>query len=507
MNTTRAQSRSANWAMHGPEWVVITVLGIVGSIFFGVLATTANPLLIAMGLGLFVGTFLLMAPRLVVWLVLAFSLPTGALISLANPAFAKLTWVISILSFLLWPMAIAQLARQKRVPWFCWLALLYVAVAASSTLLNWYSIGEFAAGFKRYFQAYGLFLGLAALGFSAKDVDRWKKFFLAMALLQLPFALYEFLVLMPQRGGLEAGSEASDVVAGTFNANLKGGSSSAEMAAFLLIAAAFLTMHWRQKQLDTKRFVLLLLVCLAPLGLGETKIVIILVPLMALILFRKEIMKAPLRNLPRLFIIGLLTAGFAYFYAVVISNTTFADMYKVTSDYNLGSRGYGDNILNRTTVLTFWWSHHGLNEPIGFFFGHGLGSSFWTETSPVVGHVAVRFPHYGIDLTSASAMLWDIGMIGLILYIGILITAWFAGNRILRQAKDPAIHADVLAIQSALVVFIIYIFYGNSSINLLPFQVIIAVVLGYLAYLYKQTVAAAAIRHDEKSFSPYVERL
>lgn len=488
MKTNYLLAGLAQRNLHGATWLWVAAFSVIGAVFFGFLASTADPLFIAMGLGLFSGIFLLMTPRVVIWLVLTLSLPTGVMVSLADPALGKFVWLASILSFLLWPAALFHLARQRHGPMFCWLALLFVAMAMASTFLQWYSTAETAAGLKRYFQAYGLLFALAFMPFSPHDLGAWKKFLLAMALLQLPFALYEFVVLVPLRGGLESGAEATDVVAGTFNANLQGGGSSAEMVAFLFIALAFLTARWQKKLLGTRLFFLLALVCFLPLCLGETKIALILLPLTAAVLLRKEFMRAPFRHLPKLVALAALTVGLAFLYAVLFYRTPPAEMFNVLNDYNFGTRGYGENMLNRTTVISFWWDQHSLQEPISFFFGHGVGSSYWAVNNPVAGHVGVRFPHYGIDLSVASTLLWDVGLAGTLLYNAIFVAAWVAGNRVLRSAKDPSVVADVLAIQSAIAIFVLYIVYDSSALHLLPFQVIIAVVLGYLAYLYRQTV-------------------
>lgn len=468
-------------------WPAVAVLILLSGLFIGLLSTTADATAIGMGLGLLGGAFLLAAPRLVVWLVLGLGLTTGALVSIAGPAYMKLPWAISMLAFLLWPMALLHLLLQKRIPAFIWLALAFVFCAVVSTGLQWYSAAEFIAGFKRYFQAYGLLFAFATLPFSADNIRRWQKLMLGIALLQLPFALYEFLVLVPLRGGLASGSDATDVVAGTFGANLVGGSSNAEMAAFLLIVFAFLFARWRAGSLSGGRFWLLSFLCLLPLALGETKIVVVLLPVMGLVLLRKDLGKSPLRFMLVLIGLVLLTALFGYIYITLLMKSTVAEVIASTLRYNAESVGYGENLLNRTSVLSFWWSHHGAHDLYGLLFGHGLGSSFLAPQNFAQGHVALHFPRHGIDLTTASTLLWDTGAIGLVLYVAVLVGAWAAANAVWRNAVDPAVRADALAIQAAIALFAIFTNYTNSSVNILPFEIVIAAVLGYLAWLYRNT--------------------
>lgn len=493
----------AEHAMHNlPLWTAIGILMLLSSLFLGVLATTADVVKIGIGLGLVGGAFLLAAPRLVIWLVIALSLSTGALISLAGPGYTKLPWAIALLSFLLWPLALLNMLQQKRIPAFIWLSLLFVMLCTASAAIEWYSVSEFIAGFKRYFQAYGLLFALATLPLAWSDIRRWQKLVLIVALLQLPFALYELIVLVPLRGGLAAGSQVLDVVAGTFGANLNGGSANAEMAAFLLIVIAFLTVRWRAGLLGTRRFCMYALLCLIPLGLGETKIVVLLLPIVGFVLFRKEFFRSPLKYLPIFLLLAAITALLAYIYVTVLMKSTFSHVISDTLRYNLEHVGYGDALLNRSTVLSFWWARHSWHDPVTMLFGHGIGSSFWAPNNPIAGHIGMHFPRYSIDLTTVSTLLWDIGLVGLGLYFLIMATAWIAANRLRRSAQDAQTGADALAIQAAIAVFVVFLFYGSSSVNLLPFQVIIAGVLGYLGFLCRVNAAAAETTRQSYVHSP-----
>ena len=465
---------------------VVLVLTLLSALFLGLLATTSNLVVVGMGLGLVGGAFLLAAPRLVVWLVLALSLSTGALISIAGPAYIKLPWSISLMTFLLWPMALLHMTQRKRLPLFIWLAFTFVMVSVLTTAAQWYSLSEFLAGFKRYFQAYGLLFALAALPFTFDDMRRWQKLLLAIALLQLPFAIYEFLVLVPLRGGLESGgSAATDVVAGTFGANLNGGSANAEMAAFLVIMLGFLLSRWRAGLMSGGTALLLGALCTIPLGLGETKIVLILIPLAGAILLRKDFFRSPLRYLPALLLLMLVTAVLGWIYISVMMSSTLEFVLENTFRYNLESVGYGEALLNRTSVMTFWWERHGWHDPVGFLFGHGIGSAFWAPNNPIAGHIGMHFPRYSIDLTTISSLLWDTGLVGLVLYLSMMLFAWVAANRLWRESANETVRADALAIQAAIAVFVLFLFYSSSAVNLLPFQIFTAAVLGYLAFLFR----------------------
>lgn len=476
-----------------PLWSAIGALLLVSALFLGVLATTADMVMIGAGLGLLAGGFLLAAPRLVVWIVIGLGLTTGVLVSLAGPAYVRLPWALSLVSFILWPLALFHLLQHKRVPLFVWLSLAFVLLCIVTSVFDWHSLDEFIAGFKRYFQGYGLLFALAVLAFSADDMRRWQKLLLAIALLQLPFALYEFIFLVPLRGGLEAGSAVLDVVAGTFGANLRGGSPNAEMAAFLLIVVAFLSMRWRAGLLRTGPYLLCTLICLIPLGLGETKIVVLLLPLVVGVVLRRDFLRAPMRYFPVILGFLAITLLLGYIYVTVMMKSTFADVLANTLHYNFEQAGYGNAYLNRTTVLSFWWERHSWDDPLTLLFGHGLGSSYWSPSNLLAGHVGMQFARYSIDLTAVSSMLWDVGLIGVTLYIMVFFAAWHTANQVGRTSLDAATRADALAIQAALAIILVFLFYNNSAVNILPFQVLIATLLGYLGYLYRTDPALAEL--------------
>lgn len=468
---------------------IFLVLGIgFCAIFFGLLAATANPILIGLGLGLFGGVFLLTIPKATIWMVLGLGLSTGALFSMLGHGLDKISWAISMMAMLLWLPSLMQLLRRPNIPLFVWLAMICVIQAIVATALQWYSVGEFVAGFKRYYQVYGLLLAFATLAITSQDFQRWLKLLLGIALLQLPFALYERFVLAAQRG---SGGEATDVVAGTMGANLVGGSPNAVMALFLLLALAFVLMRWRAGLLATWKLLVLSILLFAPLTLGETKIVVVMIPLMGMVLLRKDFARDPIRYFPALMGLGFLTVVMAYVYVVVVLDSDFYHVIKASLLYNVGREGYGVLYLNRTSVVNFWWSLQGLHDPLGFLIGHGLGSSYGV-TSGNSGHIAIHYPRYGIGLTTMSTLLWDVGVIGFALYIAMFVSAWNAANRLWETTTDKLIRADLLAIQAAIAMFLMFIIYSDNQINLITMEIIVVTTLGYLAFLIKQQKSIAS---------------
>ncbi|ODU51044.1 MAG: hypothetical protein ABS92_01110 [Thiobacillus sp. SCN 63-374] len=486
-------ARPVGWPVMLGIFLVIAVL----AVFFGLVAVTANIIIVALAAGLLLGTMLLAMPIWSIWIVFfAGLMVVGVLPLWVDFLAAKSVWAVSLLGFLLFLGAIYRVLTTpglaSRTPLFLWVAFGFLAFCVVNSLAQWHSAGEFLGGFKRYFQAWGLMFALAWTVRDGTHMDRWKKFLLIVALTQFPFALYELLVFVPKREALAMsipGLVPIDVVAGTFGANLYTGGANAEMATFLIIVLAYLLAQTREKTLPRKYLALLSLPVLAPLFMGETKVVVILLPLMFVVLYRRELIARPHYGVVGLLIGALLTAAAGAFY-LSLSKKTLDQEIADTLAYNVYEKGYGNYALNRTSVLTFWAEEQGLRNPISFAMGNGLGSA-QTSASFVPGHIAERYPGYGIGLTAASTLLWETGIFGSGLFLATLWLAWRCAARLRRIAGDPAVRGDAATIQVALAIFGFYLFYRPSLLDTLTFQLVFAALLGYLAWLH--------IRIEERS--------
>jgi hypothetical protein len=103
----------------------------------------------------------------------------------------------------------------------------------------------------------------------------------------------------------------------------------------------------------------------------------------------------------------------------------------------------------------------------------------------------MRYPSYGIGLTVASTLLWDLGVLGLLLFLSILVLAWRTAGRLRQETTEPLVRADVAAIQVALPLFGFFIFYKPSLLETLSFQIVFAALLGYLAWMHRRHVSPA----------------
>ncbi|WP_374588145.1 hypothetical protein [Ideonella dechloratans] len=471
----------------GGTWGLI--LPLLAALLAGATAATGSLLPVMAVSGLIIGPLLMLNPRFTIWTVLLGAMVGYGALSLWNDALAaKLAWSLSGLLFgLLVVHGLHRLfsaAGAHRSAPHVLLMLWFMAYALIVSLVQAAPAIELITAFKRYFQAVGLIVVLAWAPFKVSDLKALGLFALSLALLQLPFSAFERIKLVPIREGLQSlypGMVPIDVVAGTFGASMLGGGGSAEMATYLLFVLVVLLNRARHGLLSTSRLMWLAPLVALPLAMGETKVVVIFLPVLLFTLFRRTIFARPLLGVGIVVGGALLTAGLGLAYLGITGRDVDGELLN-TIAYNFGQKGHGNNYLNRTTSLLFWAKEQGLSNPVSPVFGNGLGASH----DATDGHIAVKHPGYGIGLTAAPTLLWDLGLVGFALYLAIFGAAWWAASRVRARAQAAWMACDAEALQATLPVLVIYTFYRLTPLEQLPFQMVMAAVLGYLAWLYRQ---------------------
>lgn len=486
------QKSTSSFTRRDRHSIVLRMLGstifLAACIMAGVVASSGSPIFIAFSIAAIAGVGFFLRPALIVNVILFAGLLIAGLLPLFLEGFAsKITWAISGLGLLLTLAAafsfVLQSDKMTHTPAFVWLTLAFVTYCTVNSIAQFSSIDETSGGFKRYFQVIGLVFAGAWIPFAEKSIVNWRKLFFIVALCQLPWALYQLLALVPYRQAVRLhypGMIPIDVVAGTFGASKHAGGSNGEMAAFAIFVLAFFLSRFRSRAIGAKPL-LWLIPILAPLALGETKVVVVLLPLLFFGLYRNDILKRPIAAFGGLVVLGGLTIVALLVYAS-ISGRPINDQIEDVVRYNLQDKGYGGLVLNRTTALTFWANQQGVRNPIGPVFGHGLG----TAHSATEGSIAKQFPQFGIDLSAASTLLWEQGVVGITLYTLILMAAWRSAGRLAKKHPNPTLRADAFAIQACIPIFAFYLIYRVGTLEGLPYQIVIYSMLGYLAWMNRQ---------------------
>jgi len=479
-------------ARRSPLTPLLIVVGFVLlAPLFGLVAVSSDPVAVGLATAAIVGAALLARPGWLLWLIFLLGLFVAGVVPIwAEGSATKVVWAVALLGFGVMALAVLRPltvpGSTRGTPAFVWVGLVFVVYTVLNGLAHFDSAYQFLGGFKRYFQAAGLLFALAWLPIDEPTIKRWRKLFLVVALFQLPWAAYELLRLVPIRTAMRAaypGMVPIDVVAGTFGANMTSGGANGEMAAFLIIMLVFLLAHLRDAGLPKRQLLWLAPVVVTPLFMGETKAVVVMLPLAFFGLYRREMLRRPHVAMAGLLVGALLTAAAGYAY-LSVTGKSLDELTEATLAHNVYEGGHAGYALNRTTVLTFWADEQGLHDPAGAVLGHGLGSAHM-ETG---GSMARRYPAHGIGLTAASTLLWEQGVLGAGLFLAMLAMAWSAAGRLRRSANASWIRADAAAIQAVLPVFAFYLIYRSALTQNLPFQIVFYSLLGYLAWLLRRKV-------------------
>ena len=487
--------KQSSTATRSPALVLL--LAIVLAVIFGLLlALGIYPIIIILIL-LVLGPLLVVYPKLGLWVSIVGALVFAGLIDLYFPALRPLKWGVTILTIALLTisLSIAFLTPviprnlSKSPPSLMMWILGFVLFVVFSSLLNWGGFSSLSVGLKGYFQVWGLLFVVYYLIKDEQDAAKLMRFLLILGLIQLPFVLHQFIVLVPKRSGLLAAEHnivAVDIVAGTFGGSMSGGGRSSSLALLIAVCITMLLASWRAHLTSMRRMTFISLILFLPLLLNEAKIIVVLLPIMLFLLFYDRILTNPFRFIAGLGITSLLLSALFATYLLLpgaqpAGGRSLESVYRQTLEYNVGRLGYGGLALNRLTVYKFWFSEHlQLGSVANLLIGHGPGQT--NDGSAILSNSlsTTRYPGYGIGLTGFSAMLWEIGLMGTGMAMALLLSAYRLGEKLAKHWLNTAHWPLIKAAQIAMPLFGINLFHNNFFIVDLSYQALFVLLVSYL---------------------------
>ena len=139
---------------------------------------------------------------------------------------------------------------------------------------------------------------------------------------------------------------------------------------------------------------------------------------------------------------------------------------------------------------------NGLNDLAGTLVGHGIGytrvaeietpyretTSATTDGIPVVINLKLN-----IGNTAVTALLWETGLLGLLLILGLLAATYRSAGRLERAYADIPERAAVLrAVRPATVIILITLAHKNVLVFDIAYQTLLMIIIGYVAYWERQ---------------------
>ncbi len=479
--------------MPGGGLLALLALVIIAPLL-GLIAGTGNTLIIVF-LGLIVGTVLISAsPAGLLWISLIGGLVVSGLLELYLPNMQILRWAFAGAAILL-PLAailkniLTQPSSMDAMPSLFYWCVAFIVVAFLSTLLNWHGIGQAIFGWKSYFQAWGLLIGLALLGTTLPMLNKMHKIFLSIALLQVPLALQQFFVLVPKREGLQHGIVPVDIVVGTFGGSLMGGGANAALAVFQVFISGVLLSLWRNGAIPRFWTFVLVSILLVPIFINESKISVLYLILVFFIVFRSEIIGRPVRFIAMSGLISAMAAGLVISYSMLHESSKDkspeALVEHVIEQNTQEGVGYGIYSLNRFTALRFWAEERDRYGIANLLIGHGLGESRDERTLLELSHTMAssRYFGMGIGLTAVTSLLWDVGIIGLFAILAMFVSAFrLAGKLARHHAASPLKRGLYQGIQAGVAILVLSLAHKNFFVYQLEFQTFVLFIMGFLVH-------------------------
>ncbi len=480
--------------MLAPVLVVITVCF---SILSGIAVSLFGNVIGFLLIGLVIGAMLITAPRATVWATVVGGMAIAGLVELYLPSFQAIRWIFAILSIVLGVISTVkwlgdsskELASSKGTMPLAAVMVLFVFLVFVSIVVGELTLGNAIVGLKNYFQMWGLMLALAWLGYKPIDARRFLNFMGFLALIQMPFVLHQFLVLVPLRtGAVDAAHKvvAVDIVAGTFGGNMMGGGRSADLAILAAFAVTLFFAQWKAGLRHLSSAAILSAIAFAPILFNEAKLALVLLPIGLFLLFRKTITQRPFAWLLGASVLSVCIAAIILVYSMLPGaasqeSKSLKNYVAESIEYNLGKRGYGSAVLNRSTAYRFWWSEHQRTGNVSqALLGHGPGFSNDIAILRGDNSNASRYAGYAIGLTGLSSLLWDIGLVGASAFCLMLFMAFRLGHHLTEKWQGTPHEPFVQAAQIGIALIAISLLIINFVAFDVGFQTILMVLIGYL---------------------------
>lgn len=461
--------------------------GSIAAIFGSGLALGAAKLnVLLFGLLAAMAAFIIRIERLLWVLLILTYVVFGLLVYFAKIGAAFwLPYIVTVaLTFRLPLERLKRLDGERVSPPFFFLPLIaFVVVMGTSAVVNRTPPLHLVVGMKNYVFVWGVLLVFWVARLEAGAIEKMWRFMFIVAVIQLPLTFVQHFFLS---------SRSWDAVVGSFGGDPDGGGASGAMAVFLTVVIVLVGALYKRGQIKPLRAAALCLACLISLLLAEVKIVFFLLPIAGLLLFRREFIRRPL-----IAVVGLLFAvlfssllfvGYQQLYYTQVKTGGDSQSYAryiVDVDAQTDFVNYQTGEVSRVAAPVIWW-HFNRSDLGRMIIGHGVAASRQSSTIGA-GDAARRYP-FSLETSSLSVLLWDLGIAGLACFVLILLTGALKAASLAPRDEIPPFHRAVLDTAFvALLLFVATLPYNRDAVDGAPIQILIALMLGHVAYWHRQT--------------------
>lgn len=474
------------------ELVLIAIIFVLSLLTaFVIIAGVKQILLIWIG-GLFGLGFLFVQTTVFLWCILFITfVVTGQLMYFAN--IQQAVWIPYGLALLLYAKFPSVYFKSLKTSGYTIAPLVipvlfFLGVIIASVLTNTPNVTQVLRACKSYTFLWSIFFIIAYAGIKTEDLEKIFKSMIYIAYFQLPLVLYQFFVIAPQRSNLGGRFGVSwDAIVGGFGGDPMGGGASGTMAWFLVFVSVLCIAMHRFNALSRSSLFFVLLISLLCIALAEVKVVVILLPLALSALYIPYLKKNPLL-IPFGLGMGLLIGvavlfGYSYLHGNASSGFDLDQLINDAFWYSLDPKwiNYETGEMGRVASIAHWWNENGLTDLLHTLIGHGPGSSS-SSLMFGAGEMARKYS-FDINRSTLSIFLWDIGLIGTLAFISLILNGLV---RAYRLSVNPKIKNNERAIYQAifggLVTIIVMVPYGKDVSEVPSLGILLMIFLGTVSH-------------------------
>lgn len=486
------------------------ILLIIGTLFFAALSGAVVafgskvlilPILAIMGLA----AVLAMPASWTLWLMfIALFVVLGPVVYFSH--FTQLQWLPPLMGTIFLFHIVIHTMRDKSprtarvLPGFIYLLITFLLLAIFATAIDVPELPELINASRFYLFMWPVMLVFMLGIVQPATIERVWKAVLAVTVLQLPVAAYQYFFVAKRSSRLSPW----DAVVGTFPGNIEGGGQSAAMGLMLLVTMLLAIALWRKKKLHGLWATLVVSAGLVVLALAEVKAVVLLLPFVVAVYYRRELLKRPLESVLSMVLAGVLMAALfvgyqRLHYDETTHSTSNPNLPTTTTDRILralspDTESKDEHQIGRVTHLVLWWDFNVKQGDLQHsLFGYGIGA---TQTSNLgTGEIARRFP-YPMDVSTSTILLWETGLLGHLLFIAILASgAWLSG-RLANDMVVPELEQVFLRV-GAVGLFLVALTlpYKDYAMHSIPIQFLVMLMLGQAGYWFR--IAGSQARNGE----------
>ncbi|MYM88088.1 hypothetical protein GTP91_12970 [Rugamonas sp. FT82W] len=322
---------------------------------------------------------------------------------------------------------------------------------------------------------FGVLLLLANAELSEGRLRLLWKLVIAIMVLQLPLVAYQHFFGM--------GAIGWDAVVGSF-----GPGQSAEMVMFCIAALLYAVALWNRSLMGPWMLALLTLVALADMLLGEVKAIIFWVPIGLVLVLRRRFF----RNLGTLIAYSAVTVLFvactfmaykAMYWGEGVSGNTVSEKAQKAGGYFFDPYEvhYDTGEVGRFASLYIWYRDPTV-DMVHRMIGYGPGAVAVSQTIGR-GVIAKRYRPLAIAATALSVLLWDVGVLGALAFLGaLLLPIWSGWRYVARGEGTPHGRAMVDTCLAVLVLLSTTLIYNRSLLDESSVQLLFLFCVGCIVH-------------------------